>query len=292
MPRRLRIHLPGGFYHVTLRGNHQQAIFFAECDRTLLNIIVARNIENFGASLHAYCWMGNHIHMVIQVGAEPLASPMRQIASEYARAMQVKLDTTGHFFERRYHAILVDADSYLMELLRYVHLNPVRAGLVRDASQYQWSSHHVYIGVRSEPWVTTGFCLNMFGSDKKRAVAAYLAFIGADLPDDWEPACAALKDSLTATNEGLVAQGKNESHALRRRQTLNELIAEACQRFKINVVDFDSPVRDAYLTKARAWIAHQATQRGVASRSAVARALGRTESTLRHAIRMYPAELD
>ena len=105
---------------------------------------------------------------------------------------------------------------------------------------------------------------------KKRAVAAYLAFIGTDLPDDWEPACAALKDSRRQPMKDYIAQGKNESQALRRRQTLNELIAEACQRFKINVVDFDSPVRDAYLAKARAWIADQATQRGVASRSAVA----------------------
>lgn len=292
MPRRLRIHLPGGFYHITLRGNHQRAIFFAESDRNLLNVIVARNIENFGARLHAYCWMGNHIHMVIQVGAAPLANPMRQIASEYARAMQVKLDTTGHFFERRYHAMLVDADSYLMELLRYVHLNPVRAGLVRDASQYQWSSHHVYIGERSEPWVTTSFCLSMFGSDRKRAVAAYLAFVGAELPDDWEPSCAAAQDGLTAANRSLVARGQKVSRGLRPRQTLDDLIAEACRRFEIEVVDFDSPVRNAYLTKARAWIAHQATLRGVASRSAVARALGRTESTLRHAIRMYPTELD
>ena len=73
---------------------------------------------------------------------------------------------------------------------------------------------------------------------------------------------------------------------------MSELIAEACLRFEIDAVDFDSPVRNAYLTKARAWIAYQADKRGVASRSAVARALGRTESTLRHAIHMYSAELD
>ena len=168
MPRRLRIHLPGGFYHVTLRGNHQQAIFFAECDRTVLNIIVARKIERLWRTSSRVLLDGRITSTWwCRLARSHLSSPMRQIASEYARAMQVKLETTGHFFERRYHAILVDADSYLMELLRYVHLNPVRARLVRDASQYQWSSHHVYIGVRSEPWVTTGFCLNMFGSDQE-----------------------------------------------------------------------------------------------------------------------------
>lgn len=292
MPRRLRLHLPGGFYHVTLRGNHQQAIFFAECDRTLLNMIVARSMERFCARLHAYCWMANHIHMVIQVGAVPLASPMRQIASEFARAMQAKLETTGHFFERRYNAVLVDSDSYLLELLRYVHLNPVRAGVVREVSQYAWSSHHAYIGARCEPWITTEFCLNMFGGDRRRAVAAYLDFLSADVPESWEPSDSPTQSNRTADNDGSIARIPISPHEGRRRQTLNELIAEACQRFEIEAAELDSPVRNAYLTKVRAWIAYQASLRGVANRSAVARALGRTESTLRHAIQMYPLEVE
>jgi putative transposase len=292
MPRRLRIHQPGGFYHVTLRGNHQRAIFFAESDRSLLNIIVARSIERFGARLHAYCWMGNHIHMVMQIGAEPLSSPMRQIASEFARAMQIKLETTGNYFERRYHAILVDADSYLMELLRYVHLNPVRAGVVREVSQYPWSSHHAYVGVRSEPWMTTDFCLRMFDRDRKRAVAAYRNFVATDVRDDWDPSCAAIQVTNAPPQDNNIAHIQELPQVVRQRQTLKDLIAEACKRFGIDAIEFESPVRDAYLTKARAWIAHQATQRRVASRSAVARALGRTESTLRHAIRMYPSEVE
>ena len=84
--------------------------------------------------------MTNHLHFVLQAAREPIARPMRQIASEFARAMQRKLATTGHFFERRYHATLVDTDSYLLELLRYVHRNPIAAGLAASAGAYPWTN--------------------------------------------------------------------------------------------------------------------------------------------------------
>ena len=178
MPRKLRLHVPGGFYHVTLRGNHQQPIFAAAHDHHLLNTIVARAIENFGARLHAYCWMTNHLHLLLQPGDEPLAGPMRQIASEFARAMQRRLETTGHFFERRFHATLVDVDSYLLAVLRYVHLNPVTAGMVSDLAEFPWSSHPNYLGLRAQPWLTTNFALGLFSADAERAIAAYRDFMG------------------------------------------------------------------------------------------------------------------
>ncbi len=159
MPRPLRVHLPGGFYHVTLRGNHRQDIFCSDADCSLLNTIVARAVSNFGARVHAYCWMRNHIHLLLQAGDTPIAHPMRNIAAEYARAMQLKTPTTGHFFERRYHATLVDADSYLLGVIRYIHRNPVKAGAVVDPADFRWSSHHAYAGHRIESWVTTDFAL-------------------------------------------------------------------------------------------------------------------------------------
>ena len=125
MPRRLRIHVPGGFYHVTLRGNHQQPIFERDEDRWLLNLIVARALDRHDARLHAYCWMGNHLHLLLQVGVSHLGMPMRQIAAEFARAIQLRMATTGHFFERRYHATLIEATD-----------------------GYPWSSHHAYLGER------------------------------------------------------------------------------------------------------------------------------------------------
>jgi REP element-mobilizing transposase RayT len=292
MPRRLRVHLPGGFYHVTLRGNHQQNIFAAENDRSLLNLIVARAIEKFGTRVHAYCWMSTHPHFLMQVSDEPLSSPMRQIGAEFARAMQVKLETTGHYFERRYHATLVDADSYLLELVRYIHLNPVRAGLVSDPAGHRWSSHHAYLGTRVESWVTTDFALRMFGGERARAVAAYQRFLNCEPQQPWTPASEGGIQPLVVGSPEFVARVRRTSVPMSVRGTLSDLIAEVCRRFEVDPEKLDSPLRDTYLTKVRPWIAHQAKVRHIATLSAVARILGRDEATLREAIRTYPEEIE
>ncbi len=288
MPRRLRVHVPGGFYHVTLRGNHQNDIFFNDGDRCLLSKIVARAIEIFETRAHAYCWMSNHMHLLLQIGTEPLARPMRQIAAEYARAMQIGLGTTGHFFERRYHANLVNTDSYLLELVRYIHFNPVRAGIAASPSAFRWSSHHAYLGERTDGWVTTDFVLQMFGSERSRAVVAYRKFLDC-APDEISAPQTDISSSHASDRNALNLSLRSSPAG---RQALPELIAEACQRFSVDSQQIDSPVRDVHLVKVRAWIAHQAAIRGVATLSAVARALGRDEATIRYAIRAYPKDLD
>ena len=292
MPRRLRIHLPGGFYHVTLRGNHQQAIFFSDRDRTLLNGIVAQAIEKFSARVHAYCWMGNHIHLLLQAGTVPIARTMHYVATTYARMKQQHLQTTGHFFERRYHALLVDTDSYLLQLLRYIHLNPVTAGVAGEPADYRWSSHHNYVGARTEPWVTTEFVWRVFAGERTVAISAYRRFIDDRTAGDWVPEMAMSSDLQVLGGDKFVARVTCAPRAGHQRQSLEELIAEACRRFEVEREMLDSPARDPYRVKVRAWIAHQAERRGIATRSAVARALGRTEGALRHAIRAYPGELE
>src|SRR6187200_2562137 len=154
MARPLRIHVPGGMYHVTLRGNHQQDIFFTAADRARMSGLIARVLDRYDARLHAYCYMTNHVHALMQVSDVPLGRLMLRIAGQYARTTQARLLTTGHLFEKRYHPVLVDTDAYLLELIRYIHLNPVRARLVSSPAEYPWTSHHAYVGRRIEPWVT------------------------------------------------------------------------------------------------------------------------------------------
>lgn len=291
MPRRLRVHVPGACYHVTLRGNHQQDIFFSGDDRRLIGLITERAIGKYGARVHAYCWMSNHIHLLVQVGVEPLGCTMRQIASEFARAMQLKLSTTGHFFERRYHAVLVDVDEYFKELVRYIHLNPVRARLVADPAEYPWSSHRTYVGARTETWVTVDFALSLFGSARARALDAYREFLRAAGAEEWEPPVAEeSRDELELDEFAQVAA--REDVVPRSRQTLAELIAEACRRFDVRLEELSSEARNPYVSRVRAWIANQAVKRHVASLAAVARAMKRNEATLREAIRRYPAEVE
>jgi REP element-mobilizing transposase RayT len=287
--------VPGGFYHVTLRGNHQRAIFVEEGDQRLLNVIVARAVLNHGARVHAYCWMTNHIHLLLQAGADPIANPMRDIASEFARAMQSKLATTGHFFERRYHASLVARNSYLLQLMRYIHRNPVVAGMASTVGGYPWSSHHTYVGDRRESWVTVDFVLGMFGTDRLPAIAAYRRFL--EEPGDDDESCLRTiagngGAGSVVGEDALAARIHGRELPPRVRQSLDELIAEGCRRFAISTDRLASTLHDPYAARVRAWIAHQAKARRIASLAAVARALGRNEATLRYAIRRYRQEMD
>jgi putative transposase len=285
MPRPPRIHVPDAFYHVTLRGNHRRAVFVEEGDQRLLNTIVARNLHAFDTRLHAYCWMSNHLHFLLQAGERPLANPMRNIASEFAREMQRKLETTGHFFERRYYAKLVDVDEYFLELVRYIHLNPVRAGMVANTEQFCWSSHHAYVGTRTEEFVTTDFALRMFGYNRESAVRNYLRFIDAPSGSGWSPdEIVNARAQELAPNNLFIASTALE---LKVKLTLDNLIDEACLRFNACRDHLDSPVRTRHLSKVRAWIASEAISRHVCSLAAVARALGRDESTLREAMRRH-----
>src|SRR5580698_624444 len=136
MPRLPRLHVPNGFYHAILRGNHREALFDAAADCQILNDIVADVINRFDARVHAFCWMSNHLHALLQIADRPLGEIMQRIAMRYARHRHKTLRTTGHLFERRYRAKLVDTDAYFLELLRYIHLNPVAAGVVTDPALY------------------------------------------------------------------------------------------------------------------------------------------------------------
>ena len=185
MPRPPRLHVPGGVYHVILRGNHRQAVFIEPSDRAMLDDLVAETLERFDARAHAYCWMTNHMHLALQVADAPLGPIVRRIAGVYARRIQRRLPTTGHLFERRYRSVLVDADAHLLRLVRYIHLNPLRAGLVVDPADYPWSGHRAYLGLASVPWLTTEFTLRLLGTNRNRARRAYSRLIsaGGD-PDD------------------------------------------------------------------------------------------------------------
>lgn len=290
MARRLRIHIPGGFYHVTLRGNHRQPIFFSAADRDLLDNIVAETVEKSGLRIHAYCWMTNHLHLLAQVSDDPLGRAVLRIASRYARRVQQNLKTTGHLFERRYHCAIVDADRYLLTLIRYIHLNPVRAGLVRDPLQYSWSSHRNYVGLPGQRWVTTSFAHNMLGATHDRAVAKYHELIGSTSEDDQGSGSFPVNPRFTGVlgDDEFAARVTNSKWHPRSSKTLESLITECSRRFGITEAQLASPAKSRGLAAARAWLTHEAVEERIASVSAVARRLERSEGALRQLLKRYP----
>ena len=285
MPRPPRVHVDGGFYHTTLRGNHRENIFQVDSDRLLLNTIVELALAKHHARVHAYCWMTNHLHLLVQVSKDPLSNVMHRIASGYARAYQANRDTTGHLFENRFHAVLVDTDAYLMELIRYIHLNPVRAGLAPRVQLYRWSSHHAYSGLNVDRWVTTEFGHRMFATERSKAVIAYQKFVTLD-PD----VVPSPLDALHADNpeilgsEEFIARVIAKSSVSRPPATLDALIEKGCAHHALRRNDIEGRRRDPRVSATRAWIAQQAIALKVATVGQFARAIKCDPRTIRTAL--------
>ena len=146
MARRNRYHLPSATYHVMLRGNAGDQIFDVDQDRCKMSFLIQEGVERYGHKLLAYCFMTNHVHLAIQVGQISLSRIMQNLSFRYTRHINRRRKRIGHLFQGRFKSIMVDSERYLKELVRYIHLNPVRAGIVKLPNQYQWSSHNVYLG--------------------------------------------------------------------------------------------------------------------------------------------------
>lgn len=177
MARKPRIHYPGAFYHVILRGNAQQDIFFDDSDRYRFYLLLQEGTERFGHRIHAFCLMTNHVHLVVQVADKPLSKIIQNLSFRYTRWVNWQKKRSGHLFQGRYKSVVVDGDEYLLELVRYTHLNPVRAGIVETPSEYRWSSHSAYCGKDAIPWLDTDFVLAQFATNLATARKRYSAFV-------------------------------------------------------------------------------------------------------------------
>jgi len=187
MARPLRIEYPGAFYHVTSRGNEQKDIFKSQRDRGKFLEYLESATTRYGAVIHAYCQMSNHYHLLLETPGGNLSQIMRHINGAYTTYFNVKRKRAGHLFQGRYKAILIEADEYLAELSRYIHLNPVRVGIVERPEQYQWSSYPSYTGHSKPPaWLRTGFILGCFTKRTEDAHKKYRTFVEDRLVKEYE----------------------------------------------------------------------------------------------------------
>ena len=178
MARPLRIEYPGAVYHVTSRGNAQQPIFADDRDRLAFLERLRTVVEQYHWLCHAWCLMDNHYHLLIETPEGNLARGMRALNGGYTQYHNRRHERVGHLFQGRYKAILVDREAYLLELSRYVVLNPVRAGLVEDVGEYRWSSYRATCGLEPAPeWLYTDWILSQFARTRSRAIRAYADFV-------------------------------------------------------------------------------------------------------------------
>ena len=178
MTRPLRIEFPGALYHVTSRGDRQEDIFRCDGDREIWLEVLAQVCARFNWVVHAFCQMGNHYHLVIETVDGQLSRGMRHLNGQYTQWFNRRHGVHGHLFQGRYHAILVQRDSYLLELARYVVLNPLRAKLVARLDDWPWSSCAMTSGRRPAPfWLETDWILSQFACSRIRALQAYRDFV-------------------------------------------------------------------------------------------------------------------
>jgi len=247
MARPLRIEYEGAFYHVTARGNERRSIYYSKSDYESFKQYLLEAKKKYNCIFHCYVLMGNHYHLLIETPQANLNKIMHYINGSYTTYINIRRNRSGHLFQGRYKAILVDKDSYLMQLSRYIHLNPVRAKLTEKPEDYPYSSYKGYISGGKEDIILRDFILSMLSKEKGEARKKYKAFtdsaIGLEIEDPTKKVYGGMilggkgfiKETLKELKSNYI-QKEEISHrkALKSTQEIGDILDSACEHFKIS----------------------------------------------------------
>lgn len=280
MPRHPRIHAKGLLYHVIARGNNGQKIVLTHQDnqRFLNNLRELKAKYNF--RLYAYAIMPNHFHLLIEVGDEPIWKIMQALLTRHSRYFNTVYKRRGHLFQGRYRSIICEKDNYLLELVRYIHLNPVRAGLVKRAESWVWSGHGEYLG-RKKDIIDQAFLLGILGGKNPRNT--YMKFLnagrGIKYIEEYHP-----KDIRPFLGSGEFVKDteeirKSESKTVKKSGDLKDIANEICGKFGIEFSILTSKSRVKDIVKYKIEFIKSAIECGFAC-SEIARFLEMNASTV------------
>jgi len=219
MARPLRLEISGGLYHVTSRGDRREDIYDDDEDRHYWLELLGKTCNRFNWRCHAYCLMDNHYHIVIEIAEANLSKGMRQLNGVYTQYFNRAHDRVGHVFQGRYKGIFVEKNEYLLELSRYVVLNPIRAGMTKNIRSWKWSSYKAMIGeVTAQPWLEVDWILGYFAKQRKRAIEKYINFVraGVGLPSIWSN----LKNQVFLGTEKFIEKNQKE---IRKKESLEDI---------------------------------------------------------------------
>ena len=189
MARALRIQYPGAVYHITSRGNAREAIYYGEKDKIRFLQFLAKVVKQYGWFCHAYCLMTNHYHLLVETPQPNLSRGMKRLNSQYSLIFNKRHRRVGHVLQGRYRSIVVEKHSYLLELSRYIVLNPVKAHMVESPEEWIWSSYRGTAGIiEPAPPLTVDWILSQFSSRKRTARKMYQEFVrqGYECSSPWE----------------------------------------------------------------------------------------------------------
>ncbi|MBP9841866.1 MAG: transposase [Simkaniaceae bacterium] len=235
-----------------LRCNARQPIFLSDEDRSLMCLLLQEGTERFGYFIHSFCFMSNHIHLAIEVRETSISRIIQNLAFRYTRYINKKYDRVGHLFQGRFKSIVVDGNKYLKELIRYIHLNPVRAGLVDRPEKYTWSSHRAYLTLNSYTWVTYDKLLKNFSQFRNESINHYEDFILKGI--GIEP-----MDFKSGSSDGILGDEEFISDFLEtverpqpQKIQLSDIVMKICTQFKLSDALLRAPGKHREASHARA----------------------------------------
>lgn len=251
MARPLRLEFAGALYHVTSRGDRRDDIYECDDDRIDFLSLLGDVCDTFNWVCHAYCLMDNHYHLLIETPDANLSKGMRQLNGVYTQNFNRRHSRVGHVFQGRYKAIHVEREAYLLELARYIVLNPVRARMVRQVQQWPWSSYRITIGqAPSQPWLNTEWLLAAFAKRKSTAIKRYKKFVadGKGQPSPWDR----LSNQVFLGNDEFV---ENMQRLIDGEKSLSEIPSSqrrskplTLSEYEIKAANRNEAIYDAYLS--------------------------------------------
>ena len=250
MARRPRLFAAGVLYHVIVRGNQRRKTFTAESDYRGYIERLARYRKKYDYVLHAYCLMPNHVHLLVESSEQPLAKFMQGLQQSYSQYFNKRHGKSGHVFEGRYKAIICQKDPYLLELIRYIHLNPVRAGIVKSPERYRYSGDYAYLQGRANEIIDPAKALSMLGGTQ-----AYRRFVREGLPDGHKEEYYAVEDQRFLGAEGfgekMLKKEPDRSRKMLKRRSIETAARELAKLLELEVSSLRSPDRSWAISKAR-----------------------------------------
>ena len=301
MARPLRIEYPGAVWHVTARGNERKNIFRSDADRRLLLEFLGEAVRRFDWIVHTYVLMSNHYHFVIETPRPTLSRGMQWLNGRYAQRFNKRHHRVGHLFQGRFKGFVIEDSEYLNDVLRYVVLNPVRAGMVARPEEYRWSSYRAIAGYEPSPeWLATDRVLARISSDRTRAQQLYREYVDARLSDPrspWENLVAQLylgsERWIAAMREVIEGKPRSDEHPQMQRTpalpTMAAVVEAVAETF---VVDGDS-IRHGHGGPERMLVAWLGCFEGMHRLRSIAAALRlRSSGRASDLIRLCDAALD
>ncbi|WDV46790.1 transposase [Clostridiaceae bacterium M8S5] len=274
MARKPRIHYDGALYHVICRGNNKNYIFADNEDKEKYKELLKNYKKRYNYKIYAYCIMGNHVHILIEVAKIPLSKIMQGIQQVYTQYYNKKENRSGHVFEQRYKANLCDKDEYLFSLIRYIHQNPIRAD-IEEGLSYKYSSHNNYINAKSEKTVDLEYPLSLFGEKVKEQITEYKKFIEVT-----EENIQVLK-----TEELMPVIIKKEFEDMEdKKYTIDQIIEKVCKYYDVEREEVNLKIRKEKFVKARKAIIYLAKKYTDITNKKLSQILNIAESTISNII--------